>query len=113
MALIVALTGAAGFWVSFVLLQAGLDALWFRYSVAVAVSYLAFLFLLWCWLRLRKDDLIDGPDIPFPDSSFCGSGEIVSDTVWEGTGGASGGGGASGTRQTKNREVPRFLRLVL
>ncbi|HJU39453.1 MAG TPA: hypothetical protein VJ724_07755, partial [Tahibacter sp.] len=51
MAVIVALTGAAGFAASSLLLFAGLHAMWLRYPLAVAVAYLAFLGLLWAWLR--------------------------------------------------------------
>lgn len=69
MMLIVALTGAVGWLASFVLLHAGVDSLWSRYPVAVAIAYIAFLFFLWCWLRLRRDDLLDGLDIPTPGSS--------------------------------------------
>jgi hypothetical protein len=62
MMLVVTLTAAAGFLASFALLHAGVNALWSRYLIAVAIAYLAFLFFLWCWLRLRRDGVPDGFD---------------------------------------------------
>lgn len=62
MALLVALTGAAGLLASFVLLQTGLHAMWLRYPIALAMAYLVFLLLLWLWLRTNASDFA-------PDSS--------------------------------------------
>lgn len=62
MSLIVALTAAVGFLSSVVLLNSGMTVMWQRYPLAVAVAYLAFLFLLWCWLKWRKDEWGDGVD---------------------------------------------------
>lgn len=66
MMLVVTLTAAVGFLASFVLLHAGVNALWLRYLIAVAIAYLAFLFFLWCWLRLRRDGVPDGFEYPRP-----------------------------------------------
>jgi hypothetical protein len=93
MMLIVALTAAVGFLVSFALLHAGVESLWLRYGLAVAIAYLAFLFFLWCWLRLRSSDLLDGLDLPSPSS---GSPHSLHKT-WEPGGGQFGGGGSSGS----------------
>jgi hypothetical protein len=60
MMIIVSLTGATGFVTSVALLHFHVDALWLRYPLAVAAAYLVFLLLLWCWLRLRGDDIFDG-----------------------------------------------------
>jgi hypothetical protein len=62
MALIVALAGAAGFFTSVTLFHLRLDALWLRYPIAAAAGYATFLFLLWCWLRLQSEDVLDDPD---------------------------------------------------
>jgi hypothetical protein len=94
MMLIVALTGAVGFLTSFTLLHSGVDAMWLRYSAAVAIAYAAFLFFLWCWLRLKSEDVIDGLELPVPGS---GSDGAIADHPWQGGGGRSGGGGASGS----------------
>jgi hypothetical protein len=64
MMIIVSLTGATGFVTSVALLHFHVDALWLRYPLAVAAAYLMFLLLLWCWLRLRGDDVFDGVDMP-------------------------------------------------
>ncbi|MES2355426.1 MAG: hypothetical protein V4568_13710 [Pseudomonadota bacterium] len=103
MMLIVALTGTAGFLASFALLRSGVDSLWLRYPVAVAIAYAAFLFFLLCWLRLRRDDLLDDldsldsltPDSPSgaSSSSDCHAFE----EPWQAGGGQFGGGGASGS----------------
>jgi hypothetical protein len=93
MMLIVALTAAVGFLASFAFLHSGVSSLWLRYPVAIAVAYLAFLFFLWCWLRLRRHDVLDGLDIPSPGSR---SGSSYSpENSWEPGGGQFGGGGAS------------------
>lgn len=100
MMLIVAMTGAVGLLASFALLHAGVDSLWSRYPVAVAIAYTAFLFFLSCWLRLRRDDLLEGFDIPTPgsSSSASSSGECqFPEKPWEAGGGQFGGGGASGS----------------
>jgi hypothetical protein len=96
MMIIVSLTGATGFVTSVALLHFHLDALWLRYPLAVAAAYLVFLFLLWCWLRLRGDDLFDAVDIPGPGSGSSPASGSGSGKSFEGGGGHSGGGGASG-----------------
>ena len=60
MLLLVTLTGGAGFVTSYLLLQQGLETIWQRYLVAMVVAYLAFLFLLWAWLKLGWKDWVDG-----------------------------------------------------
>jgi hypothetical protein len=94
MMVIVALTGAVGFLASFVLLNLGVNSLWFRYFLAVAIAYSGFLLLLWCWLR-QRDDLFDHLDILSPDI-VPGGKSGTPDILWEGAGGKSGGGGATG-----------------
>jgi hypothetical protein len=100
MALIVALTAAIGFLASFVLMHAGVDALWLRYPLAVAIAYVAFLFMLWCWLRSRGGELIDGLDLvdPVLGQGLPGSiGHDISELEARPGGGEFGGGGASGS----------------
>jgi hypothetical protein len=89
MGFIVALAAAVGFLASFALLHAGVDPLWLRYPMAIAVAYLAFLFLLWCWLRVRHHDVLSGVDLTAPAPR--------TGTPWEPGGGRFGGGGASGS----------------
>jgi hypothetical protein len=65
MSLIVATTGGAGLLASFLLLQLGMTSMAVRYPVSLAVAYLAFLFLLWVWLRHKADafkDMFKGSD---------------------------------------------------
>ena len=63
MTLLVALTAGAGFLCSVALLHAGLAALWLRYLVSVGAAYLAFLSLLWLWLRISAPSYIDARDL--------------------------------------------------
>ena len=88
MALIVVLTGAAGFLASHVLRLAGMDAMLLRYPLAVLVAYGVFLLLMWLWIRWRWDAVADGLG-----SGPGGGGRPGS--PWSGSGGHSGGGGAS------------------
>ena len=99
MTLIVALTGAVGFFASLALLHAGLNSLWLRYPVAVAIAYIAFLSFLWCWLRMRADDFLDRLDLPGPDfgPQSAGTEPVPLGKPFEPGGGRSGGGGASGS----------------
>ncbi|MCF3530635.1 hypothetical protein GUR46_17330 [Stenotrophomonas maltophilia] len=94
MALIVALTGAAGFLASHLLRLAGIDAMWFRYPMAVVLAYGVFLLLMWIWIRWRWDNVLDGlsPDVGGGSPSPRGS---AVESPWSGAGGRSGGGGAS------------------
>ncbi len=92
MGLIVALTGAVGWLCSFGLLHAGVTGMAVRYPLAMVGAYMAFLLLLWLWLRTRAEDYVDGLDIgnamPAPDL-----GDAM--PCVSGGGGEFGGGGAS------------------
>lgn len=92
MMLLVGITGAVGFMASYGLLRAGLDQMPVRYVAACAIAYLAFLGLLWLWIRSRVDDYADVPDGTGIDFGQGSGGNGVS---WSGGGGQSGGGGAS------------------
>lgn len=94
MLLLVALTGASGFVASFLLLQAGMLAMWSRYLAAFGVAYLAFLLLLWLWLRTRADDYANLADFGGSPSSGCSS------PGYGGLGGQFDGGGASASFDT-------------
>lgn len=91
MFLIVSVCGAIGFFASYVLHALGVDTLWLRYLSAVAVAYVAFMVLLWCWLRFRADEGLDpsGLDVPSP------WGASRPETPWEPQQGEFGGGGSS------------------
>lgn len=106
MSLILASSALAAMLCNWSLLHgAGVRAMWVRYPVAVALSYLCFLAGVWLWLRyvgLRARsssdpgsmlDGIDGPDITLGDGGSAGS---LPDPV-EAGGGEFGGGGASGS----------------
>ena len=59
MALIVAMTGAAGFLTSAGLLQLGLRRMWLRYGLALVTAYLCFLLFVWLWVLYRRRELRD------------------------------------------------------
>jgi hypothetical protein len=79
MTLIVALTGAIGFLASYTLLQLGFESLWMRYASSVVIAYVAFLTLLWVWLKWPSDqpdallDLADPSLMPTSSNSTGGS----------------------------------------
>jgi len=91
MSLLVALTGISGFVASYTFLHAGLTEMWLRYLASFAVAYLAFLMLLWIWLRTRADDYADIQDF----SNAIPSGNGGSGPGVGGEGGNFGGGRAS------------------
>lgn len=93
MSLLVMFTGIAGFVASYMLLHAGLTEMWLRYLVSFGIAYLAFLLLLWIWLRARADDYNDIPDLSDVVPSPSGTGS--SGSCYSGKGGDFGGGGAS------------------
>ncbi len=93
MSFLVTITGAVGFLTSFLLLRAGLHEMSWRYLLACTVAYLAFLFLLWLWLKTKAEDYADAildalNSIPSPGH---GGAECVR---YAGKGGDFGGGGA-------------------
>jgi hypothetical protein len=100
MAFLVLLTGLAGLIASFVMLRAGIDSMALRYPLAVGCAFLAFLFQLWLWLRLRHHwhrDLVEiVTQLPGGGSGggSGGAGEAAAKTV-SGHGGTFDGGGAS------------------
>lgn len=93
MLLLVALTGGTGFLASFALLGAGVQAMWLRYPLAVGIAYLAFLLLLWLWLRTRAEDYADVPgNLPSGGTSPAAH---ATPAPHSGGGGDFAGGGAS------------------
>ena len=94
MLLLVSLTGAVGFVASFTLLRLGLTEMWLRYLAAFSFAYLAFLGLLWLWLRTRAEDFIDIPDVSGMSPTHSG---MHDPSNFTGGGGSGGGGGASGS----------------
>jgi len=92
MMLLVGTTGAVGFVASFGLLRFGLEQMSVRYATACVVAYLAFLCLLWLWMRTRSEDYVDLPDGTDFSPGYNSHGDGF---AWNGGGGQSGGGGAS------------------
>lgn len=96
MGLIVALTGAAGWLLSALLLALGMDQMALRYPAALGGAYLVFLGLLWLWLRTQAQDydlLPDMVDMALPRGGHCGTGDVP---LTSGGSGDFAGGGASG-----------------
>lgn len=111
MSAIIAGAAGAGFLASFALLRAGVTSMALRYPLAVGAAYLAFLALLWLWLRRyqlrverdrardrwRSDDpwsAIDIVNIPI-DLEGDAAGDVASPEF--GGGGGFAGGGAGGS----------------
>jgi hypothetical protein len=96
MMLLVALTGGAGFLASYSLLRSGIDTLAVRYPLAVGAAYIAFLLLLWLWLRTKPDDYegLDEVASDIFESLPEGAGKVAA--RYQGGGGQFGGGGSSG-----------------
>lgn len=98
--LILLLTGLAGFLVSFVLLRAGVTAMWLRYPVAILVAYGVFLMLLrvWLWLNRPRDFGLDLDVLEILDVTSYESTEVTAPAPDGFSGGgdfAGGGGGGS------------------
>lgn len=93
MLLLVSLTGGIGFTASYLLLGAGLTEMWLRYLASIGVAYIAFLALLWLWLRTRAEDYNELLDV----SNLVPSSPGSSRDCVSGHGGGFGGGGASGS----------------
>jgi hypothetical protein len=95
MAFLVVLTGASGFLASFLLLQAGLQAMWVRYPVSAGFAYGVFLLLLWLWMKTQASDYADVPTISGNGASNSGADTEGLPDLESGGGGDFGGGGAS------------------
>ena len=95
MFILVSLTGLAGLAASYLLLHSGVITMWSRYLVSFGIAYLAFLLLLWLWLRSRGEAFNEFPDVSgFSPSS---SGSHACQPEFSGHGGEFAGGGASGS----------------
>lgn len=79
MCLLVALTGAAGLLASWLLLAAGMTSMAARYPTAVAVAYLAFLALLWLWMRTTQDEIVENLGDAFDAAASLPRGTRASD----------------------------------
>ncbi|WP_332848448.1 hypothetical protein [Massilia sp. S19_KUP03_FR1] len=66
MAVLVLVTGLAGFLASFILLHAGIGSMALRYPLAVGCAFIVLLLQLWLWLKLRHRwrRTLDIGDIP-------------------------------------------------
>lgn len=106
MTLILSLTGAAGFLISFALLHIGITRMWLRYPIAILLAYCVFLLLLRFWLFAHSKESASGLGI---DSSVIDVGSSITDLLPSdvaggaaevfklGGGGDFGGGGAGGS----------------
>lgn len=114
MLLIVSITGCVGFLAAYWLLRLGVRAMALRYPAALGIAYLAFLFLLWLWLRTSADDYTDVSDVidilPTP-----GQGELAG--VADLAGGADDGGAVSealgAAAQAEEFAIPLMVLVVL
>ncbi|HWS98752.1 MAG TPA: hypothetical protein VN256_00675 [Pyrinomonadaceae bacterium] len=72
--LILALTGLAGFLVSYALLHSGMTRMWLRYPLAILFAYCVFLLLLRFWLFLQRPPKVEIEDFEDVDtnSPFAG-----------------------------------------
>ena len=62
--IVLALTGLAGFGISFFLLKAGLGAMWLRYPVAVLGAYGIFLLLMRGWVEIEQRQInLEDPEV--------------------------------------------------
>lgn len=97
MMLIVMLTGIAGLLSSFLMLHAGVLSIGTRYLFAMCCAYIAFLFLLWVWMRTRAegDGAADGVD-PVDLADLAANLPAPRLPAFSGHGGTFDGGGASG-----------------
>ncbi len=93
MFILVSLTGLAGFAASVGMLHAGVDGMALRYTLAMGVAYIAFLLLLWIWLRTSAADYLDL--VPNLDGDGGGAGGAAPAADFGGGGGTFDGGGAS------------------
>jgi hypothetical protein len=89
---LLALTGAAGFLSSFLLLQLGVGSMALRYPVAVGLAYGVFLLLLRVWLDIQRRGWLDVAMEQAPDAI-----EAALDGAGSYTPKASLGGGGSGS----------------
>lgn len=80
MSFLVMLTGGAGFLSSYLLLTGGLETMWIRYALAVAIAYGFFLLLLYLWIHREL------PDLTQLDPSGLGSGSHSTGAAAEGAG---------------------------
>lgn len=90
MSLMVLLTALAGFLASYVLRESGLATLWLRYALATGIAYLVFLMVLGIWLHWRRSSWID-----LVDPAWAGESPTPPPIGHVGSGGQSGGAGAS------------------
>ncbi len=95
MAVIVALTGAAGFLASVGLLELGFERMWLRYLLSLLAAYLVFLCCVRIWMRLHENggEAGDAPDWFDGEPSLLDWTEVSADSSDVGSG--FGGGGAS------------------
>ncbi len=107
MSLILASSGFACMLGNWIMLRAGVHAMWVRYPIAITLAYLTFLAGVWLWLQYvgntcgdgRKQSVVDGGNLPDLVPNFGGGGGgssvEIPDALRVG-GGSFDGGGAGG-----------------
>ena len=94
--LIVSATFGAGFLANLALLQLGLDAVLARWLLAIAIGYSIFFLLVRLWLAYVGARAMLEPDMANVVVIDAGPGRPAIDVPFRGSGGAFGGGGATG-----------------
>ncbi len=102
MSAIVLITATGGMLASFLLRNAGVNAMVVRYPMATLVAYGLFLLLMWAWVRWRNE--VDGELVS--DCVDLGSSVAQDTSGWAGHGGNSGGAGGSGTWSAPSGSIP-------
>lgn len=99
--LILLVTGAAGFLVSYLLLHSGMTLMWQRYPLAIIFAYCVFLLLLrlWLYLLLRREHSLglEHLDLPSTNTNLPNSPGYTDGFGFSGSGGDAGGAGAGGS----------------
>jgi hypothetical protein len=104
MSLILMSAGLAAMLGNWVMLHAGVSAMWLRYPLAITLAYLIFLAGVWLWLQYvqytqgdgTRRTNIDGADVLNGDILPIGGGGSSSGDSFAGGGGSFDGGGAAG-----------------
>ncbi|MFO3706722.1 hypothetical protein ACI6Q5_17500 [Xanthomonas codiaei] len=104
MGAIVLLTATGGLLASFLLRNAGVDAMVVRYPMATLAAYSLFLLLMWMWVHWRRH--MDGDLVG--DCVDLGGDAAQDPSAWAGHGGSSAGAGSSGAWSAPPASAPEI-----